>query len=218
MSPVPGATNSYAILGIRREANAAEIRDAYRKLALACHPDMVGEAEKVAAAALSNRFTESYEILQDEGRCARYDRLLDQGVIPDMGKAVGGAPPVRGIAEILGEIQSLDIEVDEKRLLAPMDARLRTQTLMPSLLRGEAITERVIDVVRSSKIRNLTRLTLPQGTLSDLFCPSFLYMYPKDFTLVEAGRARARHSLRVEHEEGAGLEIDFPAKRVPRLL
>ena len=67
MSPDPDATNAYAILGIPREANDAEVRGAYRKLALAYHPDMVGEAEKVSAAAIFNRFTQAYEVLQDEG-------------------------------------------------------------------------------------------------------------------------------------------------------
>ena len=130
-----------------------------------------------------------------------------------------------------------------------MDSRLRTQVLMPSLLRCESISERLIDVVRFSKLRNLTSLKLPKGNLTEgwvvvtdlrifilsifehvytegntkyrsinTFCQSFLYVYLKDFTLVETGRVRVRHSLRVEREEGAGLEVDLPATRVPRLL
>lgn len=68
----------YEILGISREASAAEVKKAYRKLALANHPDRnPGDEEAIA------RFKESseaYEILSDSEKRARYDRYGYAGV------------------------------------------------------------------------------------------------------------------------------------------
>eukprot|EP00441_Pelagodinium_beii_P046814 CAMPEP_0197622730 /NCGR_PEP_ID=MMETSP1338-20131121/2904_1 /TAXON_ID=43686 ORGANISM="Pelagodinium beii, Strain RCC1491" /NCGR_SAMPLE_ID=MMETSP1338 /ASSEMBLY_ACC=CAM_ASM_000754 /LENGTH=462 /DNA_ID=CAMNT_0043192479 /DNA_START=67 /DNA_END=1452 /DNA_ORIENTATION=- len=60
----------YDVLGIQRSATAAEIHAAYRRCALATHPDKGGDPEDF------RRVVAAFEELADEGRRACYDRSL----------------------------------------------------------------------------------------------------------------------------------------------
>jgi molecular chaperone DnaJ len=64
-----GLRDHYAILGVIRTASAAEIRRAYRQLALEHHPDRAG----VESTAVFQRIAEAYAILGDAVSRARYD-------------------------------------------------------------------------------------------------------------------------------------------------
>jgi molecular chaperone DnaJ len=55
----------YVVLGVERTADEAEIKKAYRKLAMRYHPDKVGAEEKVDAEAKFKQITEAYEVLRD---------------------------------------------------------------------------------------------------------------------------------------------------------
>jgi curved DNA-binding protein len=62
----------YDVLGVPRDASAADIRKAYRALARKHHPDVSKDADaKDRFAAIS----EAYEVLRDTDKRARYDRL-----------------------------------------------------------------------------------------------------------------------------------------------
>ena len=61
----------YAILGVAKDADAAEIKKNFRRLARECHPDVAGDDPRAAA-----RFTQlrdAYETLVDPIRRDRYD-------------------------------------------------------------------------------------------------------------------------------------------------
>ena len=65
-------TNHYEVLGVRREASQAEIRNAYRNLAKTLHPDHPGgSAEKFS------RIQEANAILSDPDRRREHDEELD---------------------------------------------------------------------------------------------------------------------------------------------
>jgi DnaJ family protein C protein 9 len=63
----------YALLGIPATSTAAEIRSAYRKLALSTHPDKVPVAQREAAHSAFQELAFAYSVLSDDSRRKRYD-------------------------------------------------------------------------------------------------------------------------------------------------
>jgi DnaJ family protein C protein 3 len=84
----------YKILGISKTASAAEIKRAYKKLALQWHPDKNVDNREEA----ENMFREiaaAYEVLGDEDKRVRYDRGEDVDEM-NMGGGGGGFNPFGG--------------------------------------------------------------------------------------------------------------------------
>ncbi|KAI9180906.1 hypothetical protein LWI28_009317 [Acer negundo] len=70
-----GGTCYYSVLGLRKQASATEIRDAYRKLALKWHPDRCTK-DPVVAGEAKRRFQqiqEAYSVLSDKEKKTIYD-------------------------------------------------------------------------------------------------------------------------------------------------
>ena len=69
-----GKRDYYEVLGVGRNADAAQIKKAYRKLAKKYHPDTnAGNAE---AEQKFKEVTEAYDVLGDEEKRKMYDCLL----------------------------------------------------------------------------------------------------------------------------------------------
>ncbi len=67
----------YDLLGVSRDASEAEIKKAYRKLAMEYHPD---RNSAPGAEAQFKEITEAYEVLRDPQKRAAYDRYGRAGV------------------------------------------------------------------------------------------------------------------------------------------
>ena len=74
-APVPEAT-LYDVLGLTAGATSGEIKAAYRRLARACHPDVVAAERKGASADEFMRIHAAYSALSDPEKRADYDRRL----------------------------------------------------------------------------------------------------------------------------------------------
>ena len=72
-----GVSEFYALLGVARDASEADIKKAYRKLAMEFHPDRNPAPE---AEAKFKEITEAYEVLRDPQKRAAYDRYGKAGV------------------------------------------------------------------------------------------------------------------------------------------
>ena len=67
----------YTLLGVARDASEADIKKAYRKLAMEFHPDRNPAPE---AEAKFKEITEAYEVLRDPQKRATYDRYGKSGL------------------------------------------------------------------------------------------------------------------------------------------
>lgn len=74
----------YEVLGLARTATADDIRKAYRRLAMQYHPDKNPD-NKEEAEVRFKEISESYEVLSDENKRARYDQYGHQGVKSSFG-------------------------------------------------------------------------------------------------------------------------------------
>ena len=68
----------YEVLGLGRDASAADIKSAYRRLALKHHPDR--NPDSVEAEEAFKEASEAYEVLSDQEKKANYDRFGHAGV------------------------------------------------------------------------------------------------------------------------------------------
>ena len=78
----------YVVLGVQRDASEADIKKAYRKLAMECHPDR-NNGEKSAEEKFK-LLTEAYEVLRDPDKRAAYDRYGMAGIGRGQGGGGGG--------------------------------------------------------------------------------------------------------------------------------
>ncbi|HZX42249.1 MAG TPA: DnaJ domain-containing protein, partial [Myxococcaceae bacterium] len=98
MASTASKRDYYEVLGVARECTAAELKTAYRKLALQYHPDRNPGDHQA-----EDRFkeaSEAYEVLSDPEKRTRYDRF-GHGGSPFEG--FGGFNP-SNLNDVLGEI------------------------------------------------------------------------------------------------------------------
>jgi molecular chaperone DnaJ len=90
----------YEILGVKRDADASELKRSYRKLALELHPDR-NPGDKQAEARFKEA-SEAYQVLSDPDKRAMYDRFGHEG--PRGGGFGGGFSNVGDIFSAFGDI------------------------------------------------------------------------------------------------------------------
>lgn len=75
----PDTTELYKIIGVDKKATDAEIKKAYRKLAVKNHPDKGGDPEEF------KKIQGAYEVLKDPEKREKYDRYGLEGLENEMG-------------------------------------------------------------------------------------------------------------------------------------
>ncbi|MDP2245468.1 molecular chaperone DnaJ [Pseudomonas sp.] len=92
----------YEVLGVERGASEAELKKAYRRLAMKHHPDR--NPDDKASEDMFKDANEAYEVLSDAGKRAAYDQYGHAGVDPQMGG--GGGPGGANFSDIFGDVFS----------------------------------------------------------------------------------------------------------------
>ncbi len=83
----------YEVLGVDKKASAADIKKAYRKIAIKYHPDRQGDksdAEKAAAEEKFKEAAEAYAVLSDDQKRQQYDQFGFNGPGGFGGSGFGG--------------------------------------------------------------------------------------------------------------------------------
>jgi molecular chaperone DnaJ len=70
----------YELLGVPKTASAQEIEQAYRKIAVQCHPDRVPPEKKDAAREQFKEISEAYAVLSDPNKKSQYDQYGHAGI------------------------------------------------------------------------------------------------------------------------------------------
>lgn len=91
----------YEVLGVSKSASAAEIKKAYRRLAMKFHPDR-NQDKKSAAEKKFKESKEAYEVLKDSQKRATYDQFGHEGL--RAGPGGRGGPGGEGVADIFGDV------------------------------------------------------------------------------------------------------------------
>lgn len=96
----------YTLLGVERDADAGEIKKAYRSLAMKYHPDRNPDDKE--AERKFKEINEAYEVLKDEEKRAAFDRFghaaFEQGGHGGGGFGGGGGAGFGGFADIFDEM------------------------------------------------------------------------------------------------------------------
>jgi len=93
----------YEILGVERNASDAELKKAYRKLAMQYHPDRNLDNEE--AEAKFKEAKQAYDILSDAQKRSAYDQFGHAGVDPSMGAGAGaGFGGGASFSDIFGDV------------------------------------------------------------------------------------------------------------------
>ena len=97
----------YEVLGVNKNASAAELKKAYRRLAMKYHPDRNTGDKSAEAEDKFKEAKEAFEVLNDEQKRAAYDQFGHAGVDPSMGGGPGGFHGGSGnFSDIFGDVFS----------------------------------------------------------------------------------------------------------------
>src|SRR6187549_1224274 len=94
-----GQRDYYEVLGVERSVDAAELKRAYRKLAMEYHPD---RNKSDGAADQFKEINQAYEVLSDDQKRAAYDRFGHAGVEGQGGMGGGGGGS--NFSDIFGDV------------------------------------------------------------------------------------------------------------------
>ncbi|GAB4358546.1 MAG: molecular chaperone DnaJ [Gammaproteobacteria bacterium] len=138
----------YEVLGVNRNASDAEIKKAYRRLAMKHHPDR-NPGDTVAEEKFKEA-KEAYEVLSDARKRAAYDQFGHAGVDPNAGAGgFGGGGP--SFSDIFGDVFG-DIFGGGRRggqqVYRGADLRYNLELTLEEAVRGTTVKIRVPTMVQ----------------------------------------------------------------------
>lgn len=161
----------FAVLGVERDANDEQVKSAYRKKTLGCHPDVVSRASETLRAAADREFklfSKAFDALEDQSRRNALVAILDS-FDPRLISADGHA-----IVSLSREMVSIDYlvsgltyqpsEAEEKYLRAHIQSDDAVFELIEQqYLAAGKPTEALEKLYHSQLVNKLALLTIREG-------------------------------------------------------
>ena len=94
----------YEIMGVNKNASEAELKKAYRRLAMKHHPDRNTGDDRSDSEKKFKEAKEAYEVLSDAQKRAAYDQFGHAGVDPSMGGTGAGGVGGGNFSDIFGDV------------------------------------------------------------------------------------------------------------------
>ena len=137
----------YEILGVAHNAPEAEIKKAYRRLAMKYHPDRNPDDKTVEAKFKEAK--EAYEVLSDAQKRAAYDQFGHVGIDPSMAgggfysAGAGGANFADIFGDVFGDIFGATRRAGTSRAYRGADLRYRLELSLEDAVHGTEVRIRV---------------------------------------------------------------------------
>jgi molecular chaperone DnaJ len=133
----------YEVLGVKRDAPEADLKKAYRRLAMKHHPDR--NPDNPESEAQFKEVKEAYEILSDKEKRAAYDRFGHAGVQGSQG--MGGGFSGRGadafgdiFGDVFGDIFGAGRRGGRTQVFRGADLRYDLELTLEQAVAGDAVT------------------------------------------------------------------------------
>ena len=94
----------YEVLGVNKNASEAELKKAYRRLAMKHHPDRNTGDPSEQGEKKFKEAKEAYEVLSDARKRAAYDQFGHAGIDPSMGAGGGSRAGGENFSDIFGDV------------------------------------------------------------------------------------------------------------------
>ncbi|XP_066998203.2 uncharacterized protein F54F2.9 isoform X2 [Anabrus simplex] len=216
-------TNFYSLLGVPEDANATEIKKAYRKLSLQLHPD---KNDAPDAEIKFRQLVAVYDVLRDQSKRLLYNNVLQNG-LPDWRQAVYYYRRVRkmGLAEMaiilfvivtVGQYIVAWAAYLEKKYTAQIFLEAKLKKLQKKQKKGKydgpALPETIVVDIPSPSVLDTLPFQLPRMIwFTIMLCPRSVRLM-KDY-LAERQRRKEQEALSEEEEEAVEVEPRAPRRR-----
>lgn len=129
----------YEVLGVSRDAPEADVKKAYRRLAMKYHPDR--NSSDVDAEAKFKEAKEAYEILTDPDKRAAYDRFGHAGVNgpQGMGGGFGGDAFSDIFGDVFGDIFGQGRRGGRSQVFRGADLRYELELTLEQAVAGDSV-------------------------------------------------------------------------------
>jgi len=135
----------YEVLGVSRNATDAEMKKAYRRLAMKYHPDR--NKGDTSAEEKFKEAKEAHDILSDERKRAAYDQFGHAGVDNSAGPGPGGAGVGDIFDSVFGDIFGGGARGGRQRVFRGADLRYDLELSLEGAVAGTTIKIRVPKLV-----------------------------------------------------------------------